>query len=85
MQNAIDQDDIEPTTTTNRRPRMPSGYPVLADITIDPADWFRFNNLNADTPATRIIGHDDPHDGLLIVHVASASNEVRDRLQRGWV
>ncbi len=84
MQNAIDQDDFEPTTTTKRRLRLPSGYPVLADITIDPADWYRSNQLNEDTPATRIIGHDDPHDGFMIVHVACASDEVRDRLQKGW-
>lgn len=84
MQDDIDQDDIEPSTTTRKRLRMPTGYPVLAEITIEAADWFRFNNLVADTPVTRIIGHDDPHDGWLTVHVACASTEVRDRLEDGW-
>lgn len=84
MQDNINQDDTEPTTTTRRRLRMPSDYPVLAEIMIDAVDWHRFNQLNEDTPATTIIGHDDPHDGFMTVHVACASEEVRDRLEDGW-
>jgi hypothetical protein len=38
---------------------LPSGYPVLAHIRIDPADWFRFERMTGDTPIARIIGRDD--------------------------
>jgi hypothetical protein len=76
------QDDIEPTT--KRRLRLPTGYPVLAEIVLEPADWFRFERLIGDTPATRIIGHEGPADGWLTVHVACASDEVRDHLEDGW-
>ena len=74
--------DIEPTIST--RFRLPSGYPVLAEITIEPADWFRFEQLVGDTEDTRIIGHDDPQDGWLTVHVACGSDEVKNRLHDGW-
>jgi hypothetical protein len=73
--------DIEAPMST--RFRLPSGYPVLAEITIDPADWYRFERLVGDTEATRIIGH-DPQDGWLTVHVACASDEVQNRLHDGW-
>lgn len=64
--------------------RLPPGYPVLAELVIDPADWFHLEQLVGDTPATRVLGHDDPQDGLLRVYVACASDEVRDRLEDGW-
>jgi hypothetical protein len=81
----IEQDDFEPATIIRkRRLQLPSGYPVLAQIIIDPADYYRFNQLVGDTSATRIISHDDPQDGWLTVHVACASDDVRDRLEDGW-
>jgi hypothetical protein len=57
--------------TTRRQHRLTAGYPVLAEIMIDPTNWFRFNNLVGDTPATRIIGHEGPQDGWLTVLVAN--------------
>jgi hypothetical protein len=74
--------DIEPTAT--ERFRLPISHPILAEVIIDPADWYRFQNLNEDTPATRIVGHEDALDGVMIVYVACASDEVRDRLEDGW-
>jgi hypothetical protein len=74
--------DIEAMIGT--RFRLPSGYPVLAKVTIDPADWCRFERLVGDTEATRIIGHDDPKDGMMTVCIACASDEVRKRLDDGW-
>jgi hypothetical protein len=44
----------------------------LATLTIDPADWCRFERLVGDTEATRIIGHDDPEDGMMTVYIACA-------------
>jgi len=71
--------DIQPTDV-----RLPRGYPVLAEISIDPADWFQFERLVGDTPVSKIIGRDDPSDERLVVHVACASTSVRDRLRDGW-
>jgi hypothetical protein len=62
---------------------LPS-HPILAEVAIDPADWFRFQELDADNPATRILGHDAPRNGRMMVHVACASDEVRVRLKDGW-
>jgi hypothetical protein len=72
-------DDIVPSTGT-----LPPGYPVLAHITVDPVDLFRFTQLVGDSPCTRIIGHDDPSDGMVTVSVACASDEVKRRLEDGW-
>ena len=66
------------------RLRLPISHPILATITIDPSDWSRFHNLNDDTPATRIVGHDDPKDGMMTVYVACSSDETHDRLLDGW-
>lgn len=74
--------DIEPTVS--RRFRLPTSHPILTAINIDPANWYRFQNLNEDTPATKIVGYDEPQDGLMTIHVACASDEVRDRLLDGW-
>ena len=63
--------------------RLPRGYPVLAEIRIDPVDWFRFEQMVGDTPVTKIIGH-DPCNERLLVRVACVSASVRDRLRDGW-
>jgi hypothetical protein len=70
--------DIEPTASS--RFRLPASHPFLIEISIDPADWFDFERLFADEPATRILGHDAPREGRMIVHAACASDEVRRRL-----
>jgi hypothetical protein len=62
---------------------LPTSHPNLAAITIDPADWYDFQRLDADNPATHIVGH-DILDGRMTVFVACASHEVRRRLEDGW-
>ena len=64
--------------------QLPSTHPILATLSIDPADWHRLQELNADNPATRLLGRDEPHDERLTVYVACASREVRRRLEDGW-
>ena len=64
--------------------RLPPSHQYLAEIVIDPVDWFKFARLDADNPATKIVGHDEPRDGRMTIHVACASLEVRDRLEDGW-
>jgi hypothetical protein len=63
--------------------RLPSSHPILAQITIDPADWPRLQQLYSDNPATRILGHDDPENGVLTVYISCASLETRRRLEDG--
>ena len=76
---------------------IPRNYPIVAaiasgclrrilswlEITIDPADWSRFQQLYSDNPATRILGHDDPENGALTVYIGCASLETRRRLEDG--
>ena len=76
------QSDIQ--SSADHRFRLPPSHPHLATITIDPVDWCRFQQLNDDNPATRIMTHDDPVDGMMTVFVACASTSVRDRLLDGW-
>ena len=48
-----------------------AGVPsVLAELTIDPAEWYHLQRLNADNEDTHIVGHDDPQDGLMTVYLA---------------
>jgi hypothetical protein len=71
-------------TSANHRFRLPSGYPALAEIVIEPADWYRFEQLVGNTEDTRIIGHDDLRNGMMTVYVACTSTEVQNRLHDGW-
>jgi hypothetical protein len=68
------------TADVSSRFQLPSSHPVLAELIIDPMDWFQFERLDDDNPATRILGH---HilDGRLSVFVACSSDEVRKRLE----
>jgi len=63
--------------------RLPATHPILAEISIDPADWFDFERLDADNPATRILGH-DMFDGRMVIFIGCASDSVRQRLEDGW-
>jgi hypothetical protein len=64
--------------------RLPPSHPILLHLRIDPADWFKFEQMADDNPATRIVGRDEPRDERMIVHVACASEETRRRLEDGW-
>jgi hypothetical protein len=74
--------DIEPTVS--RRFRLPESHPVLAEITISTFDLHRFEQLDENHPETKIVGRDEPEDGMITVFVACASGEVADRLEDGW-
>jgi hypothetical protein len=64
--------------------QLPASHPVFAEIAIDPSVWHGFQRLFADDPATRILGHDAPQNGKMVVYVACASRETRQRLEDGW-
>jgi len=55
--------------------RLPPSHPILAEIVIDPVDWFQLERLNADNPATRILGHGVPRNGQMAVFIACASKK----------
>jgi hypothetical protein len=63
--------------------RLPSSHPVLAEITIDPADRDRLQQLCIGNTTTRILGHDAPQAGEMVAYVACVSLAVRDRLENG--
>ena len=75
--------DIKPTA--NKRFRLPPSHPVLAEITISAIDLHRFEQLNENHPETKIVGRDDPEDGMITVFIACASDEVATALKDGWV
>ncbi len=64
--------------------QLPRGYPVLAELSIDPVDWFRFEEMVGDTPVTKIIGRGDACNERLVIRVACAAKSVADRLRDGW-
>lgn len=63
---------------------LPASHPHLLELQIDPADWHRFNQFADDDPTYRIIGHDDPEDGLMTVRIACASERVVEQLENAW-
>ena len=71
--------DIQPADL-----RLQQGYPVLAEVNIDPVDWFRFEQMVGDTPTTKIIGRGNACNERLVIRVACASTSVADRLRDGW-
>jgi hypothetical protein len=72
------------TADVSNRFQVPPSHPYLAEIVIDPADWFRFEQLDGGNPATRILGCDEPRDGRMTIYVACASDAARTRLENGW-
>jgi hypothetical protein len=49
---------------------------VLPQISLDPVDWFEFQQAAEDNPAIRILGHDSPCDGRLNVYRAAPVQAV---------
>lgn len=56
----------------------------VAELLIDPLDWHRLQQLDAHNPGTRILDHDYSHAGRMVVHIACASDQVRQRLEDAW-
>lgn len=64
--------------------RLPASHPHLLELQIDPGDWHRFNQFAEDDPTFRIIGHDDPENGLMTVRIACGSPKVAEQLSDAW-
>lgn len=64
--------------------KLPKSHPYLATLTIDPADWHRFEQMADDRPEIRIRKLDRSEPDRWIVYVACASVAVKDLLERAW-
>ncbi len=67
----------------HRRPAAPDSHPFTADITIDPTELSTFERLMQDRPEVRLLARID-RPNAWVVHVACASERVRERLQDAW-
>jgi hypothetical protein len=65
--------------------QLPSTHPILATLSIDPADWHRLQELDTDNPATRLLGYDEPHDERLTVYVPALRAKCADAWKMGGV
>lgn len=64
--------------------KLPQTHPYIATLTIDPADWHRFQQMAEDRPELKIRNTDRSEPGLWTVHVACASEAVKDLLEANW-
>lgn len=64
--------------------KLPTTHPYLATLTIDPADWHRFEQMAEDRPEMKIRNTDKSGPDRWTVHVACASETVRDLLEAAW-
>ena len=65
------------------RPAAPDSHPYTADISLDPADFSAFERLMQERPEVRLLARVDRPDAWT-VHVACASEAVRQRLHGAW-
>ena len=66
-----------------RRPAAPDTHPFTADIAIAPTEFSAFERLMLDRPEVRLLCRIDRPDAW-VVHVACASETVRERLHGAW-
>jgi len=59
-------------------------HPYIAEIAMDPAKWFKFEQAFEARPVVRIRNVDQRMPDAWIVHIACASKEVRDLLESNW-
>ena len=64
--------------------QLPKSHPVPTKLSIDAAEFHRFEQLNENHPETKIIRHDDPKDGMIAVFVACTDGEVAEALENTW-
>ena len=59
-------------------------HPYLATVVIDPARWHDFERTFEDRPEVRVLKLDHQTPDTWAVHVACASDDVRDLLESNW-
>ena len=69
---------------STRLGKIPSTHPYVAEITLDPADYYRFSCLTDDAPELRVLDVDKSQPDIWTVFVACASAETASRLKSAW-
>lgn len=64
--------------------KLPTTHPYIATLTIDPADLSRFEQMAEDRPELRIRNTDCSEPDRWTVHVACASEAVKNLLEAAW-
>lgn len=64
--------------------KIPPTHPYLAEITLDPADYYPFSCLTEDAPELRVLDVDKSQPDIWTVFVACASAEAASRLKSAW-
>jgi hypothetical protein len=59
-------------------------HPYVATIVMDPAKWFRFEQVFEDRPEVKILGLDNRTPDWWTVYAGCASEEVQDLIESGW-
>ena len=62
----------------------PASHPYVAVIEIDPVDYHQFTRLIEDAPELRLLRRIDDQADLWTLHVACASERVREGIEDGW-
>jgi hypothetical protein len=62
----------------------PRSHPYIATITIDPADFYKFERLTEDRPEVVLLHRDDCDPDYWTLSVGCASAAVASRLEAGW-
>jgi hypothetical protein len=76
----MDYDELEIARSCKQR----AEHPILTTITIDPEAWSTFERLAGDTPDIKIVAHSCLENGLMAIHVACATKEIKEQLEHGW-
>lgn len=64
--------------------KLPTTHPHLATLTINPADWHRFEQMAEERPEIKIRKLDQSEPDRWAVYVACASETVKDLLEANW-
>jgi HD superfamily phosphohydrolase YqeK len=59
-------------------------HPILVEITLNVERFYHFGCLVDDSVELRMIGNDDPDDGMITVYVACIDHDVARAMEDGW-
>lgn len=63
---------------------MRPSHPILAEITLNVERFHHLSCLIEDNAELRMIGHDDPDDGMMTVYIACVDHDVAEAMEDGW-
>jgi hypothetical protein len=59
-------------------------HPYIAEIAMDPAKWFKFEQAFEERPEVNILRVDRHTPDAWVLYAACVSKEVRDLLESNW-